>query len=96
MEIDFPVPISPLQVEIDGTGKYRKAEIVQDLAGMLLSGKWHNKGSQGEFHHALVTSIEAIELYIDADRARKAFVVAAHAAGMHVLPDDMDEIRKAS
>ncbi len=96
MDIDFPVPISPLQVEINGIGKYRKAETVQDLARMLLSEKWHNKGDREEFHRALVTSIEAIELYVDADTARKAFVLAAHAAGMHVLPDDMDERKKAS
>ena len=33
---------------------------------------------------------------IDPQAARAAFVVVAHAVGMHVLPDDFDEMRKAS
>jgi hypothetical protein len=40
--------------------------------------------------------MEAIEWYVDADTARQAFVEAAHEAGMHVLPDDTDELKKAS
>ena len=47
------------------------------------------------FHRALATSLDAMELYIDPETAREAFVRAAHMAGMHVLPDDMAEIRKA-
>jgi hypothetical protein len=47
-------------------------------------------------HRALVTSIEAMQLYLDASSAGAAFVDAAHASGMHILPDDVEEIRKAS
>ncbi|MCS0459955.1 DUF982 domain-containing protein [Rhizobium favelukesii] len=94
MDLDIPVFIKPLEVEIDGHGKYRHAETVQDLARMLLS-KW--PGSEGEkFHSALMRSIEAMEWYVAAATARSAFVDAAHEAGMHVLPDDMDEMKKAS
>ena len=94
MEIDLPVFIKPPEVEIDGHEKYGHAETVQDLARMLLS-KW--PGSEGEkFHSALMRSIEAMEWYVDAATARSAFVDAAHEAGMHVLPDDADEMKKAS
>ncbi len=94
MAVDFPVFIKPLQVEIDGMGRYRKAETVDQLAAMLLSGKWHHRGGE-KFHSALMRSVEALEFYTDADIARAAFVDAAHEAGMHVLPDDIAEMKKA-
>ncbi|MDP9810156.1 hypothetical protein J2W42_003017 [Rhizobium tibeticum] len=62
---------------------------------MLLGGKWP-KSAGGKFHTALWRSMEAIEWYVDADTARSAFVEAAHEAGMHVLPDDTPEMKKAS
>ncbi|KQV80016.1 DUF982 domain-containing protein [Rhizobium sp. Root1220] len=94
MDGKIPVFISPMQVEIEGTGRYRQANTVEDLAAMLLSGKWHGpKGSP--FHRAVVSSVEALEFYVDAETARAAFVEAAHEAGMHVMPDDMAEARKA-
>ena len=48
-----------------------------------------------EFHRALVSSFDALDHVIEPSAAREAFVNAAHAAGMHVLPDDMAEVRKA-
>ncbi|OWW02347.1 hypothetical protein ATY81_22135 [Rhizobium sp. R72] len=95
MNTDLPVFIRPLHVEIDGTGRYRKAETVDHLAAMLLSGKWHHRGG-ARFHHALMRSVEALEFYTDGETARAAFVDAAHEAGMHVLPDDMPDMKKAS
>jgi hypothetical protein len=87
------VPISPLQVEIDRVGRYQNAESVGDLSGLLLSSSW--PGTKGTlFHRALVSSLEALDFHTDGRTARKAFVKAAHAAGMHVLPDDMEEMRK--
>ncbi|MBW9117699.1 DUF982 domain-containing protein [Rhizobium cauense] len=94
MDVDLPVFIKPLDVELDGTGKYRHADTVQDLVGMLMGGKWPKQDST--FHTALWRSMEAIEWYVDADTARQAFVDAAHKAGMHVLPDDEVEMKKAS
>ena len=89
------VPIIPLQVEIGGMGRYDPAETVDRLSGLLLSSSW--PGTKGApFQRALVSSLEALEFSADATTARKAFVDAAHAAGMHVLPDDVEEIRKAS
>lgn len=87
------IPIAPLHVEIEGIARYRQAETVEDLAAMLLSGWTGTKGPP--FHHALVSSLEALEFYTDAKTARAAFVEAAHAAGMHVLPDDMEEMKMA-
>ncbi|MDP9812579.1 hypothetical protein J2W42_005449 [Rhizobium tibeticum] len=95
MDADLPVFIKPLQVEIDGTGRYRTAETVEQLAAMLLSGKWHHRGGT-KFHTALMRSIEAMEFYVGGETARAAFVDAAHEAGMHVLPDDIAEMKKAS
>ncbi|CAN7652344.1 DUF982 domain-containing protein [Rhizobium sp. LjRoot258] len=95
MDLDLPVFIKPLEVEFDGVGQYRHAETVQDLAAMLLGGKWP-KGKGKKLHAALWRSMEAIEWYVDADTARQAFVEAAHEAGMHVLPDDTDEMKQAS
>lgn len=90
------VPVRPLHVEIGGMGKYRQAYSVDDLAAMLLDTEWPRDGrSTAEFHRALATSLDAMELYLDPAIAREAFVEAAHAAGMHVLPDDMTEPRKA-
>ncbi len=96
MNADLPVFIKPMHVELDGTGRYRKAETVDQLAGMLLSEKWHHRNGT-KYHSALMRSIEALEFYTDAETARAAFVDAAHEAGMHVLPDDMAtaELKKA-
>jgi hypothetical protein len=47
-----------------------------------------------EFHHALATVFDAKELYLDPEFAREAFVKAAHAAGIHVLPDDMAHMKR--
>ncbi|MEK1896351.1 MAG: DUF982 domain-containing protein [Rhizobium sp.] len=95
MDLDLPVLIKPLEVEFDGVGQYRHAETVQDLAAMLLGGKWP-EGKGKKFHSALWRSMEAIEWYVDADTARQAFVEAAHEVGMHVLPDDTEEMKQAS
>jgi hypothetical protein len=95
MDLDLPVLIRPLEVEFDGVGQYRHAETVQDLAVMLLAGKWP-EGKGKKFHAALWRSMEAIEWYVDAATARQAFVEAAHEVGMHVLPDDTEEMKQAS
>ena len=90
------VPIRPLHVEIEGLARYRQAHTVDQLAGLLLSVGWPSTGKQtSEFHHALATSLDAMELYIDPEDARRAFVEAAHVAGIHVLPDDMPEMKLA-
>lgn len=47
-------------------------------------------------YSALARSIDAMVFAARAEAARAAFVTAAHAAGMYVFPDDMDELRKAS
>jgi hypothetical protein len=36
-----------------------------------------------------------MQLYLDPEMARQAFVEAAHASSMHVLPDDMEGIRQS-
>lgn len=88
------VPIRPLHVEIEGAARYRQAHTIDDLAALLMSTSWPPSGKQTlVFHHALATSLDAMELYVDADAARAAFVEAAHAAGMHILPDDMAQIK---
>nr|WP_018856351.1 DUF982 domain-containing protein [Rhizobium sp. 42MFCr.1] len=94
MDAVLPVFIRPLTVEIGGTGNYRHAETVQELAQMLVGGKWPANGKA--FHSALWRSVEAIECYVDAETARCAFVEAAHEAGLHIVPDDQSEMKKAS
>ncbi len=90
------VPIRPLLVEIEGLARYRQAFTVDELAGLLLSVSWPLSGRQtSEFHHALATSLDALEFYIDSEVARAAFVDAAHVAGLHVLPDDMSAMKLA-
>ncbi|MCS0463152.1 DUF982 domain-containing protein (plasmid) [Rhizobium sp. T1470] len=92
---EIPVFISPIDVEIEGnTGRYRHADTVEDLAAMLLSSKF-TLSKAPSFHRALMTSLEALEFFTDAACARAAFVAAAHEVGLHVLPDDVAETRKA-
>jgi hypothetical protein len=94
---EIPVAIRPLHVEIDGISKYRQAYTADDLAGFLLSEQWPASGKQQPgFHRAVATSLDVMELYLDPDVARAAFVEAAHEAGMHVLPDDMNAMKIAS
>ncbi|MEK1897495.1 MAG: DUF982 domain-containing protein [Rhizobium sp.] len=93
---EIPVFISPIDVGIEGdTGRYRHADTVEDLAAMLLSGKW-TLSKAPSFHRALMTSLEALEFYADSASARTAFVAAAHETGLHVLPDDVAETRNAA
>jgi len=87
-------PIAPLDVEIDGVGKYAPASSVEDLKALLTSLEWPYTKPK-EFHRALVSSFDALDHVIEPSAVREAFVNAAHAAGMHVLPDDMAEVRKA-
>lgn len=90
------IPIRPLHVEIEGLARYRQAHTVDQLAGLLLGVSWPSTGKQtSEFHHALATPLDALELYLDPEVAREAFVNAAHVAGMRVLPDDMPEMKLA-
>ena len=87
-------PIEPLEVEINGAGQYAPAETVEEMVKFLTS-QWPDK-SKPAFHSALARSIDAMVFAAEPEAARAAFVAAARAAGMHVLPDDMDELRKAS
>jgi hypothetical protein len=85
-------PIAPRDVEIDG--KYVPAASVEELTALLTCLEWPDK-SPSEFHRALVSSFDALDTVVEPQAAREAFVYTAHAAGMHVLPDDIAEIRKA-
>ena len=87
-------PIEPLEVEIRGVGQYAPASTVEEMITFLLSD-WPDKKKPG-FHSALARSFDAMAMAAEPAAARAAFVDAAHAAGMHILPDDMAEIRKAS
>ena len=80
---ELSVPIKPVQAEVHGAGRYRRARTVSDLASMLMSD-WPAQAKGDAFRHALVACLEAQ----DAARARKAFIEAAHEAGISVLPDD--------
>jgi len=88
------IPIKPLEVEIRGVGQYAPAETVDEMIKFLTS-EWPDK-TKPAFHSALARSIEAMVMAAEPSAARAAFVDAAHAAGMHILPDDMAQIREAS
>jgi hypothetical protein len=94
MEGMHRTPIVPLDVEIEGVGKYAQASSVEQLTALLTCLEWPDKKPPA-FHRALVSSMDALDHIIEPSAAREAFVIAAHAAGMHVLPDDMAEIRQA-
>ncbi len=80
-------PIEPLEVEIHGVGQYAPAETVEEMVKFLTS-EWPDKMKPG-FHSALARSIDAMVTAAEPAAARAAFVDAAHAAGMHILPDDV-------
>ena len=93
---DLKVPVRPLHIEIAGAARYRQAFSVDDLTALLVGDGWPQSGkTDPSFHRALATALDAMELYVDPETAREAFVHAAHSAGMHVLPDDMAGMRKA-
>ncbi|MDQ0559814.1 hypothetical protein QO004_001596 [Rhizobium mesoamericanum] len=93
---EVPVFISPMDVGFEGnTGRYRHADTVADLAAILLSSRW-DWSNVPSFPHALVSTLEALEFYTDAANARAAFLIAAHEAGVQILPDDAAEMRKTS
>ena len=91
---EVPVFISPMDVGFEGnTGRYRHADTVEDLAAILLKSKWDWPNAPC-FHHALVSTLEALEFYTDAARARAAFNAAAHEARVRVLPHDAAEMQE--
>src|SRR4051812_43138491 len=53
----------------------------------------HVENDPGRFHKALATSIDAMQLFVDPEIARRAFVEAAPCSRMHILPDEMDELK---
>lgn len=91
---DLKVPVRPLQVEIDGVGRYRQAFYVDDLAALLLGG-WPPSGKTDPAFHRSCDFARRNGALRRRRTAREGFVRAAHTAGMHVLPDDMAEMRKA-
>jgi hypothetical protein len=48
-------PLAPLDVEIDGIGKYAPASSAEALTALLTSLEWPNKKPK-EFHRAAVSS----------------------------------------
>jgi hypothetical protein len=53
--------------------------------------EWPVQAKGDAFRHALAVCFDAMETQSGASRARKAFVAAAHEAGISVLPDDAPE-----
>ena len=86
--------ISPMDVGFEGnTGRQRHADTVEDLAAILLKSKW-GWSIVPSFHHALVSTLEALEFYTNAASARAAFNAAAHEARVRVLPHDAAEMQE--
>jgi hypothetical protein len=81
------VPIMPVSVQVTDLSPYRFAATVEDLMGMLLSDRWPEKASP-VYRSAVARCIDAISMQSDGDKARGAFVNAAHDAGIAVSPDD--------
>jgi len=85
MTISTPkVLVFQLHVGIGEVGRYRQVSYVDELAAILIGREWSQSlntdpGSQ----RALVTSPDAMKLYIDPETVHEAFESAAH--GMHVL-----------
>jgi hypothetical protein len=58
---EVPVFISPMDVGFEGnTGRHRHSDTVEDLAAILLKSKW-GWSNVPSFHHALVSTLEALE-----------------------------------
>ncbi|WP_374992010.1 DUF982 domain-containing protein [Rhizobium sp. Pop5] len=81
-----------ISVQIQGVGRYRSAHTVADLAGMLISDDWLSQAGDPTFQRALVACLTALTDQSGGDRARKAFVAAARAAGIALLPDDAPDL----
>lgn len=87
-----PVPIKMITAQIHGAGRYRSARTVADLAGMLISDDWPNKARDPIFQRALVVCLTALTDQSGGNRARKAFIAAARAAGITLLPEDAPDL----
>jgi hypothetical protein len=81
------VPITPVSVQVTGLSPRHFAATVEDLMGMLLSDRWPEKASP-IYIWAVRRCIDAIALQSEGDRARGAFIEAAHNAGIQVSPGD--------
>jgi hypothetical protein len=64
-------PIIPFDVEIDGVGKYAQATSVEELTALLTCLEWPDKKPR-EFHRALVSSMDALDLVVGPSAAREA------------------------
>lgn len=80
------IPIRPLTIQAGDKGPGRLGATVEDLMGMLMSTRWPNKSSP-RFSRAMSACMDAA-VGGSGDKARKAFVEAAHDAGIVVSPDD--------
>lgn len=81
------VPIMPVSVRVTDLSLCRFAATVEDLMGMLLSDRWPEKASP-VYRSAVSRCMDAISLQSDGEKARWAFIEAAHNAGIAVSPDD--------
>ncbi len=79
------VPIKPMTVQVGDKGPHRLGATVEDLMGMLMSDRWPDRSSP-KFSRAMSACMDAT--VGGSDRARTAFVDAAHDAGLAISPDD--------
>jgi hypothetical protein len=80
------VPIKPMIVQVGDNGPRRLGATVEDLMGMLMSDRWPDRSSP-KFSRAMSACMDAT-VGGSGDRARTAFVDAAHDAGLAISPDD--------
>lgn len=92
------VPIKPVTIHVGDKSPRRFSATVEGLMGILMSDRWPDKASP-KFNGAMSACVDAA-VGGTGDKARKAFVDAAHDAGIAVSPDDdrkpIDRRRKSS
>ncbi|RXT20577.1 hypothetical protein B5P46_24520 [Rhizobium leguminosarum] len=90
------IPIMEIAVSLPDREHFATASTISGLIGILMSARWPRQLNDPTWQHALASCLRSLQGELQPTGARQAFVSAARAAHLKVLPDDEQRLRSRS
>ncbi|MFW8643305.1 DUF982 domain-containing protein [Rhizobium beringeri] len=87
------IPIMEIAVSLPDREHFATASTISGLIGILMSERWPRQLNDPTWQHARASCLRSLQGELQPTRARQAFVSAARAAHLKVLPDDEQRLR---